>query len=181
MMRLLWNVTDTAWTQHGVAAALPSSAGHPDDAKDGETAGEGLVPPDPLITFCAQHIVQGDPKYVETPPATLLACVRENNMFAGFQDEFIEPGGPHGDPITFHFTMKDAMVHWSNYRQLARVEYQQEVASVKQSDLKHGLERILRTTCHALKRIPKTDLIKSSVFMGFQLRATAKSYDKVLQ
>ncbi|KAK9814846.1 hypothetical protein WJX72_012531 [[Myrmecia] bisecta] len=124
-----------------------------------------------------------DPEYVEKAPATLLAFslayMRENDMFAGFQDEFIEQGGAQDDPIIYHFTMKDAMARWSTYRQFARVEYQQEVASVKQSELKHGLERILRTSCHALKRIPKTNLIKSSVFMGFQLRTTAKSCDEV--
>ncbi|KAK9814718.1 hypothetical protein WJX72_010409 [[Myrmecia] bisecta] len=59
MMRLLWNITDSAWTQQGVAAALPTTDSDP-DAEDGEVGGEGQVAADPLADFCAQHIVQGD-------------------------------------------------------------------------------------------------------------------------
>ncbi|KAK9813075.1 hypothetical protein WJX72_008456 [[Myrmecia] bisecta] len=55
MMRLLWNISDTAWTQQGVAAALPAMDGEP-DAEDSEVEDEGQVAADPLLSSSKAYL-----------------------------------------------------------------------------------------------------------------------------
>ena len=130
--------------------------------------------------FVLHLIHRYDPNYIEMPPQTMIELsneyLDENNPFAAFAQQFVEPSDQPGA----HFTIKQAKLLWPLFQDFLKSQGRCKIPMPAEAEFRNALSMALGVPCHILSRVPGTLVRQRSVFLGLRLRSTARDVEDAI-
>ena len=118
-----------------------------------------------------------DPNYIEMPPQTMIELsneyLDENNPFAAFVQQFVEPSDQPGA----HFTIKQAKLLWPLFQDFLKSQGRSKLLMPPEAEFRNALSSALGAPCLMQARIPGSPHKQRSVFFNFKLRTTARDVE----
>ena len=130
--------------------------------------------------FVLHLIHRYDHHYIEMPPQTMVELsneyLDENNPFAAFAQQFVDPSNQPGA----YFTIKQAKLLWPLFQDFLQSQGRSRLPMPAEAEFRNALSSALAAPCHILSRVPGTQARQRSVFLAFKLRTTARDVEDAI-